>query len=58
MKDGKIAEAGKYKDLIEFRNSEHVEQLGAHKGTLKRINPCKNDDTISSRSCQTNHNSC
>lgn len=43
MKDGKIVEAGKYKDLIEFSNSELVEQMAAHKETLKRINPCKDD---------------
>lgn len=51
MKDGKIVESGKYKDLIACPSCELVQQMAAHKETIKQINPCQEDKSKSCRPC-------
>ncbi|CAI8617007.1 unnamed protein product [Vicia faba] len=53
MKDGKIAESGKYRDLIACPNSEFVQQMAAHEETVSQI-PSQKDDFVNSRPCQKN----
>ncbi|XP_028771314.1 putative ABC transporter C family member 15 [Neltuma alba] len=40
MKDGKIAGSAKYEDLIACHTCELVDQMAAHKETIKQIRPC------------------
>ncbi|KAK7359418.1 hypothetical protein VNO77_01378 [Canavalia gladiata] len=54
MKDGKIVESGRYKDLIACPNCELVQQMAAHQETVKQINPSQGDDSVSCRPCQKN----
>ncbi|KAK7399976.1 hypothetical protein VNO78_11174 [Psophocarpus tetragonolobus] len=54
MKDGKIVESGRYKDLIACPNCELVQQMAAHQETVNQINPCQEDDSGSCRPCQKN----
>ncbi|KAK2384078.1 ABC transporter C family member [Trifolium repens] len=53
MKDGKIVESGRYKDLIACPNSEFVQQMSAHEETICQI-PCRKDDSVCCRPCQKN----
>ncbi|CAJ1935619.1 unnamed protein product [Sphenostylis stenocarpa] len=48
MKDGKIVESGRYKDLIACPNSELVQQMAAHQETVHQINPSQEDDSAAS----------
>ncbi|XP_061355474.1 putative ABC transporter C family member 15 [Gastrolobium bilobum] len=54
MKDGKIVESGRYKDLIGCPNCEFVQQMAAHEETVNQINPCQEDDSVSCRPYQKN----
>ncbi|QCD83409.1 putative ABC transporter C family member 15 [Vigna unguiculata] len=54
MKDGKIVESGRYKDLIACPNSELVQQMAAHQETVHQINPSQEDDFASYRPCPKN----
>lgn len=47
MKDGKIVGSGKYKDLIACHSCELVDQMAAHKETIKQIRPCCEDNSLS-----------
>ncbi|KAF7839827.1 putative ABC transporter C family member 15 [Senna tora] len=51
MKDGNIVGSGKYKDLIACTSCELVQQMAAHKETIKQMNPCQEDKTKSCRPC-------
>jgi ABC-type multidrug transport system fused ATPase/permease subunit len=53
MKDGKIVESGRYKDLIACPNSEFVQKMSAHEETICQI-PCRKDDSVCCRPCQKN----
>ncbi|CAJ2677615.1 unnamed protein product [Trifolium pratense] len=53
MKDGKIVESGRYKDLIACPYSEFVQQMAAHEETICQI-PCRKDDSVCCRPCQKN----
>lgn len=55
MKDGEIAEFGKYRDLIACPNSEFVQQMAAHEETVSQI-PSQKDDFVSGKPCQKNPN--
>ncbi|XP_027342453.1 putative ABC transporter C family member 15 [Abrus precatorius] len=52
MKNGKIVESGRYKDLIACPNCELVQQMAAHQETVNQINPCQEDDSVSYRPIQ------
>jgi len=54
MKDGKIVESGRYKDLIACPNSELVQQMAAHQETVHQINSSQEDDFASYRPCPKN----
>lgn len=41
MKDGRIAESGKYQDLISNPDGELVKQMAAHSKSLNQVNPPK-----------------
>jgi len=53
MKDGKIVESGRYRDLIACPHSEFVQQIAAHEETVCQI-PCRKDDSVCCRPCQKN----
>ncbi|XP_020229838.1 putative ABC transporter C family member 15 [Cajanus cajan] len=54
MKDGRIVESGRYKDLIACPNCELVQQMAAHQDAVNQINPCQEDESASCRPCQKN----
>ncbi|CAL8993869.1 unnamed protein product [Prunus brigantina] len=54
IKDGQIAESGKYEDLIADPNSELVRQMSAHKKSFDQVNTCQQDDSINRRPHQVN----
>ena len=54
MKDGKIVESGRYKDLTACPNCELVRQMAAHEETVNQINPCHEDNSVSCRPVQKN----
>ncbi|XP_057748917.1 putative ABC transporter C family member 15 isoform X1 [Arachis stenosperma] len=54
MKDGKIVESGRYKELIACPNCEFVRQMAAHEETINQINPWHEENSISCRPLQKN----
>ncbi|BBG93937.1 multidrug resistance-associated protein 3 [Prunus dulcis] len=44
IKDGKIAESGKYEDLIADPNGELVRQMSVHKKSFDQVNTCQQDN--------------
>ncbi|PQM42316.1 putative ABC transporter C family member 15 [Prunus yedoensis var. nudiflora] len=44
IKDGEIAESGKYEDLIANPNGELVRQMSAHKKSFDQVNTCQQDN--------------
>lgn len=54
IKDGQIAESGKYEDLIADPNSELVRQMSAHKKSFDQVNTCQQDDSFNRRPHQVN----
>ncbi|CAL8993905.1 unnamed protein product [Prunus brigantina] len=44
IKDGQIAESGKYEDLIADPNGELVRQMSAHKKSFDQVNTCQQDN--------------
>ncbi|KAJ7957613.1 ABC transporter C family member 3 [Quillaja saponaria] len=43
MKDGRIVQSGKYKDLIACPGSELVIQMAAHRKSVNQVAPCQED---------------
>ncbi|BFG16207.1 hypothetical protein CerSpe_024800 [Prunus speciosa] len=54
IKDGQIAECGKYEDLIADPNGELVRQMSAHKKSFDQVNTCQQDDSFNRRPHQVN----
>lgn len=54
MKDGQIAQSGRYQDLIADLNGDLVGQMAAHRKSLTYVNTCQQDDSSSRRPCRKN----
>lgn len=55
MKDGKVIESGRYRDLMACPYSELVQQMAAHEETVNQIS-CQEDDSVCCGPCQKNPN--
>ncbi|PON64774.1 ATP-binding cassette containing protein [Parasponia andersonii] len=54
MKDGRIAQSGRYQDLIADLGGELISQMAAHRKSLTHVNTCQQDDSTTSGPCRKN----
>ncbi|KAF3431103.1 hypothetical protein FNV43_RR25833 [Rhamnella rubrinervis] len=54
MKDGRIAQSGKYEDLIADQSGELVSQMAAHRKSVNQVKTCQEVDSFTNEPCQTN----
>ena len=54
MKDGRIAQSGRYQDLISDLGGELISQMAAHRKSLTHVNTCQQDDSSTSGPCRKN----
>lgn len=54
MKDGRIAQSGRYQDLIVDLSGELISQMAAHRKSLTHVNTCKQEDSSTRRPSRKN----
>uniref|UniRef100_A0A803PH73 ABC-type xenobiotic transporter n=1 Tax=Cannabis sativa TaxID=3483 RepID=A0A803PH73_CANSA len=54
MKDGRIAQSGRYQDLIADLSGELISQMAAHRKSLTHVSTCKQEDSSTRRPSRKN----